>query len=122
FHDLRDVQRAPFVNHFPQQGGVRGTHGPGRRRRRSEALRQDQPLAHLRRDLPRQFAVGRVARLDRDEVRQQRTSYQRQVPEQVQHFVPDKFLGIPQRLRRQHRVVPNHHGVFQAPPSDQTAL
>ena len=79
-------------------------------------------LAHLRVDEPHQFAIGRVARFHRDEMAVQRPAQQRKVADDIEHLVPDKFLRITQRLGRQHGVVADDHGVFQAAAFDQAVL
>jgi len=51
-----------------------------------------------------------------------RFAQQRQVADDVQHLVPHKLLAISQRLRRQHRVVADDHGVLQAAALDEAVL
>ena len=52
----------------------------------------------------------------------QRPAQQRQVADDVQHLVPHKFLRIAQRLGRQHGVVADDDGVFQAAALDESVL
>ena len=73
-------------------------------------------------DLPDELAIGRVAGFDRDQMPADRPAEQRQVAHDVEHLVPHEFLGITQRLGRQHGVVANDHRVFQAAALDQAVL
>ncbi len=73
-------------------------------------------------DLPRHFAIGAVARLDRDDVPGNRRAHQRQIADDVQNLVPDEFLRVAQRLGGQDGVVADDHGVFQAAALDQAVL
>ena len=66
--------------------------------------------------------VARVAGPHGDDMAANRFAQQRQVADDVQHLVPHKFLAIPQRLGRQHRVVADDDGVFQAAALDQAVL
>jgi len=36
--------------------------------------------------------------------------------------MPNELVGISQRLRRQHSVIPDHHSVFQTASLNQTIL
>ena len=79
-------------------------------------------LGHLRDHLPHELAIRRVARLDGDEMSANRPASQRKVAHNIQHFVPDKFLRVTQRLGRQHRVVPDDYGVLQTAAFDEAIL
>ncbi len=114
-HDLLDVHGARLRR-------ISGTGADDLRRRRRERLRRAQRLGHLRDNLPDHLAIRRVARLDGDQMPAHRPAQQRQVAHDVEHLVPDKFLGIPQRLGRQHRVVADDHRVFQAAALDEAVF
>src|SRR5258706_244907 len=47
---------------------------------------------------------------------------QRKIPHDVEHFVPDEFLGIAQRLGREHGVIANNDRVFEAAAFDEAVL
>ncbi len=91
-------------------------------RRRAKRLGGDNRLAHLGGDEPGEFAIGRVAGLDGDEMPLDGPAQQRQIAHNIQHLVPHEFLRVPQRLGGQHRVIANHHGVLQAAAADQAVL
>ena len=51
-----------------------------------------------------------------------RLAEQGQVADDVDHLVPDKFLRVPQRLGRQHRVITDDDGVLQAAAFDKAVF
>ena len=94
-----------------------------RARWRSERLGSDERFAHLRTDPAHQFAIGGVAGLDRNQMcRAQRPAQQRQVADDIEHFVPHEFVRIAQRFVGQDGIVANDDGVFQAAAFDQAVL
>ena len=99
-----------------------GHSGAGLRRRRRKRLRRADGLVDLLDDFSHQLHVAGVAGAHRNDVAADGPAQQRQVAHDVQHLVPHEFLAIPQRLGRQHRVVADDHGVFQAAALDQAVL
>src|SRR5262249_45373732 len=51
-----------------------------------------------------------------------RAFHQRQVTDDIENLVTDKFVSVAQRLRRENRVVADDDSVFQAAAFDQSAL
>ena len=113
-HDSLDVHRAALGDQRRGRGDFR--------RRRGKRLRGAQRLLHLRNDMPDHFAIRRVARFDGNQMPADRPAEQRQIAHNVEHLVPHKFLGIPQRFGCQHRVVADDDGIFQAAALDEAVF
>src|SRR5690242_9154915 len=75
-------------------------------------------LAHLRGDLAGELAIGGVARLDRDHMAGEWFSNEREIADNIENFVADEFLRVTERFVREHCVVTNHDGIFEAAAAD----
>ena len=113
FHDLLDV-------HGPGGGGGRRRGVLGRRR--GEGLGGAQGLVDLFEHLAGEFAVAGMAGAHGDDMAAQGPAKQREVADDVEHLMADKFLGIAERFGGEHGVVADDDGVFQAAALDESVL
>ena len=70
----------------------------------------------------REFGVGAVAGLDRDDVSANGAAEQREVADDIEDFVPDEFIWETQRLLAQDGIAAHDDGVLQAAALDQVFL
>src|ERR1043166_1266916 len=103
FHHLTDIEPA-----FARRKRVRFKDGSRARELTSE--RADQ------------LGVRAVTRLNRDDVTVNSLPEKREVPDDIEDFVTDEFVGEPKRFLAQHRVAANHDRVFETAALDEVLV
>ena len=71
---------------------------------------------------PGHFCIRRVTRFHRDDMTANARADQREIPDDVEDFVPDEFVSKPQRFFTENGITAQDHCVFQAAALDQILL